>query len=361
MTNNPFTALLKKEKRAKKRNNQAKSNTQFSLAAVPVTKNTSIRVKNPTFKKGPGGSFIVSHTEMATTLFTSVNFSVGEAIVCNPGLTSFGGWIAGIAPNFEKYRFRKLRIHYFSRVPTTTPGAVTMAADYNAGDLAPGSEAVLASYHKAVQFPIWEPNRVYDFDVKRVPDFRYVRATAVPTGQDVKTYDAGVVFLATADCASNGAVAGKVWVEYELELQIPTLPPAGQTAADFSGALTNTTGLSNTSFVGLPSSAQIFGQILNGPAGLLTDSSIPVEATGSYLFEQVLQGTGFNGTVPILSASNGGTVKVLSAIIQNGAIGMVNTWAVNLAGPLSYLIFDNTTVASTISGVEYRLAPYAYQ
>lgn len=54
---------------------------------------------------------------------------------------------------------------------------------------------------------------------------KYVRTTALAANLDVKTYDAGNFFVCTTD--GTAVNWGKLWVEYDVDLYVPQLPPQG--------------------------------------------------------------------------------------------------------------------------------------
>jgi len=92
-------------------------------------------------------------------------------------------------------------------------------------DLPPASEAAMSTYSKAVEDGVWK-DIVLDLDVRAMfpsGPRKYVRANLVP-GSDLKTYDAGQLFVATADCGGTPAI-GKLWVEYDVELFVPQTSP----------------------------------------------------------------------------------------------------------------------------------------
>jgi hypothetical protein len=135
-------------------------------------------------------------------------------------------WLSTMALSWEQYRFKKLRFRYIGRTPTTTPGSLQIAPDYDAQDGQPTSESLLAVMKDTQEDAPWKEiichcdvaamNRAYKSHFV-MSDERFVA-----TGQDVKTIDAGQVFLA---CDSDGSSNwGKLWVDYVVDLMVPQPP-----------------------------------------------------------------------------------------------------------------------------------------
>lgn len=183
------------------------------------------KTRVPTIKATSRG-FVVVHREYiqditaADANFRNTTFSV------NPGLATTFPWLSAIAGRFESYLFRRLHFIYEPICPTTTPGAVMMAVDYDALDTAPTSKVSLMSYRGAVRSAPWNITR-FDAtrgDLRKFGVQRFVRAGAQPANSDLKTYDVGNLQIATQNTPSTPTTLGELYVEYEVEFYTPQIP-----------------------------------------------------------------------------------------------------------------------------------------
>jgi len=172
-----------------------------------------------------GANIVVKHTEyIADVSSQSAAFAVtGYSI--NPGLNVTFPWLANLGLNFESYKFRKLHFQYKPICPTTTPGKVMLAVDYDAADLAPNSKVVINSYESSASSSVWDEctqistlSNLLKFGVQR-----YVRTGAVPANTDIKTYDVGKLYVATSNTPATATTLGELYVSYEVELLTPQL------------------------------------------------------------------------------------------------------------------------------------------
>jgi hypothetical protein len=139
----------------------------------------------------------------------------------NPGLSATFPWLANLAANFEKYRFKKLRFFYKSSVSTVAQGSVMLAIDLDALDAPPASKAVMLQMQTVVRSNVWQecsstlPESVGEL---------FTRSGAVPAGADAKTYDCGQLIVGTV--GTTAGMIGEVWFEYDVELHTPQVTQA---------------------------------------------------------------------------------------------------------------------------------------
>lgn len=190
------------------------------------------KTRAPTIKTTNRG-FVVVHREFIQDVTASDSNFRNTTFSINPGLATTFPWLSAIAGRYESYLFRRLHFIYEPICPTTTPGAVMMAVDYDASDVAPTSKVVLMSYRGAVRSAPWNITR-FDAsrgDLRKFGVQRYVRNTSTPANTDVKTYDVGNLQLATQNTPATPTTLGELYVEYEVEFftpQIPTAPTPAQ-------------------------------------------------------------------------------------------------------------------------------------
>jgi hypothetical protein len=214
-------------KRSGRRSRRRANNRPQNVNAAPTAMSLVTKTRAPTIKTTNRG-FVVIHREFiqdvtaADSNFRNTTFSV------NPGLATTFPWLSAIAGRYESYLFRRLHFIYEPICPTTTPGAVMMAVDYDASDTAPTSKVVLMAYRGAVRSAPWNITR-FDAsrgDLRKFGVQRYVRTAAVPANTDVKTYDVGNLQLATQNTPATPTTLGELYVEYEVEFFTPQIPTA---------------------------------------------------------------------------------------------------------------------------------------
>lgn len=174
----------------------------------------------------------IQHRELVGSLTGSTAFVIARALALNPGLASTFPWLSTQAKGWEQYRFNSLRLEYFSRTGSGTPGSVMLAPDYDAADAAPTTEQQMSAYRDVEEEAPWVPEFCCDCNVSAMhPDGRrkFVRTGALGPNLDVKTYDVGNMFVATVDGTAVGW--GKMWLSYDVSLFVPQLPDVVADAA----------------------------------------------------------------------------------------------------------------------------------
>jgi len=169
----------------------------------------------------------------------------------NPGLEASFPWLAQLAANYQEYSMKGVVYHY---VPTsgasvastnTALGSVMISTNYRATAPAYSNKQQMLNDFFASDARPTEPFcHPIECDPKENPyNVQYVRTAGVPAGEDQKTYDLGVVTVATQGCPAAGNVLGELWVTYEIELRKPKLtstglPFGGYYKADRAGSIT---------------------------------------------------------------------------------------------------------------------------
>ena len=209
-------------RRARRRTN-AKVNSNVNAAPTAMSLVTKTRV--PAIKATTRGVVVVHREYIQDVTAADANFR-NNTFSVNPGLATTFPWLSAIAGRFESYLFRRLHFIYEPICPTTTPGAVMMAIDYDAVDAAPTTKVVLMAYRGAVRSAPWNITR-FDAtrgDLRKFGIQRFVRTGANPTGTDLKTYDVGNFQLATQNTPAGATTLGELYVEYEVEFFTPQIP-----------------------------------------------------------------------------------------------------------------------------------------
>lgn len=184
------------------------------------------RSKAPKISSTRDQSHII-HRELLASITGSTNFSVPITIPLNPGLPASFPWLSTQAQGWERYRFNSLKFCYYTRTGSNVPGSVMLIPDYDAADPAPVSEQIASTYEDVEEDAPW-----LDIECELRPSAlngigpsKFIRTGALLANQDIKTYDAGNFFLGTTD--GTAVNWGKLWVEYDIVLMTPQLPPGG--------------------------------------------------------------------------------------------------------------------------------------
>lgn len=161
----------------------------------------------------------IQQTERIGTLVAngSSDYSIVSQSV-NPGTTF--PWLSNQAKMYDKYKFRKLRIHFKTSGPTVNFGTVGLGFDYN-----PLSGDPLDSVEFS-QLTTWNiqsawKNFSMSVDVTRplLPYF-FTRTTRIG-GSDLKTYDIGrlyIMFEGIPSSVTSGTILGYIEAEYDVDL-----------------------------------------------------------------------------------------------------------------------------------------------
>lgn len=176
----------------------------------------------------------ITHRELLTSIIGSVGFTVALAVALNPGISGSFPWLSTVAQAWEQYRFKRLKVDYFTRTGSNTPGSMLLIPDYNAADDAPDSEQIALAYQDAVEDAPWKNIccKMFSKDLHPNGQRKYIRTAPLADNLDIKTYDAGNIYLCTTD--GTAVTWGKVFIEYEVELFVAQLNPTGVTASEIS-------------------------------------------------------------------------------------------------------------------------------
>lgn len=185
----------------------------------------------------PGGSshnnkrpYVLENDEFIENINSSIEFRV-RSLSVNPGQSAVFPWLSSMAKNFEKYRFEFLEFYYRPRVSGFAAagqrGQVIMSFDYDASDPPPTDKQQMeATWPHKDDMPYKEIRLNLPIAELTGPGGKYVRPGLPPTGTDIKTYDAGVLHIATSGMESLDAYIGELRVRYRAILLIPVLESA---------------------------------------------------------------------------------------------------------------------------------------
>jgi len=250
------------------------------------------------FRNGVDSCRII-HRELVASITGSTAFTVAQALALNPGLAASFPWLSNEAAGWEKYKFNALRFEFFTRTGTNVPGSMMLAPDYDASDPAPVTEVAASAYEDCEEDAPWKDICCHLKASELMGDMkeRYVRLGALAANQDIKMYDCGSLFACTVD--GTNVSWGKLWVEYDVTLITPHVPPGGFQA---SGALLAAGGslAALTPFGAVPVASG--SVILSGAAtNVLTISNVQIG--------QIIQ---------VVTSSTGSAISAYSQVIGAG-------------------------------------------
>jgi len=271
---------------------------------APVAQGTVIRSVKPMFMRQSRDEQRIVHREKVGKYTTpgTGTFTVLASVAIQPGLVTSFPWLANEAAGWETYRFNRLRYVWVPTSGTAVAGNIIMGPDYDAADAAPGNETALSSYSDTQEANVWVPfaSELNPADLNGEQRRRFIRNGALAANLDIKTYDSGNFFVASADDAA--ANSGKLWVEYDISLYNPQVPPGGFQAA---GTLLGAGGslAAATPFGAVP--------VASGPIGLNAAATNTLSFTGLQVGQEISLMVAITGTV--ITAFSVGTLVGLAA------------------------------------------------
>jgi len=288
---------------------------------------------------------------IAAILGTNSATPTVTAFPINPGQAGTFPWLAKVALLFEKYHFEYLEFYYKTRTSqfqTQGQGAVVLCCDYDAADSPPITLQQALDMDPHVDDVPYEQLRLF----LSPPDLmdgggrkgKYVRPNGLPGGTDIKTYDAGNLFVVTVN---NGSTAelGELRVRYKCRLQIPVLEDIAAAPVNNQVAVFQSTGEA-PGVSGVAKNILLATQKANGLGAVNTAGSIVLPA-GNYLVDfdatvtdSVDDITGFVADIQVASVS---TYAGLAPIILLEAAGT----ALDLSLHASAFVSVNGTQALT--------------
>lgn len=294
----------------------------------------------------------IKHKELVANVTGSVGFTVANSLPLQPGLSTFCKWLAIQSIGWETYEWNDIEARALTRTGSNTPGSLALIPDYDAADAAPTDEFSASADKDLAEDVPWKticckmPHSRLHPEGKR----KFLRFGAVAS-TDIKTYDAGNLFVTTTD--GTAVPWSKLWIYYDVTLYTPQLPPGGVVAMSnelhiVGGAFTSanafanqTVGVgSNTGMATVPATGEIItfnvpGRYLvvyNTISTSVTQTGMPALSTGStFVSTYFPSSAGFNGG---LGYAGGGAASTSQYMVVTMAA----------AGTITY---NNTVVGGT--------------
>lgn len=353
MTNNKSKVSVRKSP-AGGRSSRQLSKSQFqSIAGAGVAYSTQMVNSKPTFVNTKDGLRIVHREYVGDVNTNTSGFAVVNTLQINPGLSGVFPWLSLIAANFEVYEFHRLKFVYQAAAPTSQAGTLFMAIDYDAADSAPANKAELMSNMTAVSSSIWASNSInYDCAMRQYMSNRFTRNASL-TNVDIKTYDAGNLYLAIEGAATVSP--GNIYVEYDVSLRIPQIPSNLEAAASLKITNAGTSQLSylNDGYTGNT-------DLINSLTGTIAHADWLCPSVGEYLLTYAIQGTSSSTAAPTWSVQSG------SATIADIGYAILGATGVGIYESVLNVLDSGATIRlalTNITGItnySLRVAKYGY-
>jgi len=225
------------------------------------------------------------------TAFTNTSNAI------NAGNAQLFPWLAGIAMNFQQYRFNGLVFEYRTMSSDTTSGGalgtVSMATDYDAIDTPFITKLALenAQYSTSSKPSVSMLHAVECAPMESLQRMFYVRnPLAASATSDQRFYDVGNFQLATTGLPSTtGTVVGELWASYDVTLYKPLL---GSALFGSAQNLTCSVGVAASTPFG--SAPVLLGA---GLVAVTNSSTIAFNTIGQYSLVFALGGSSFTSAV----------------------------------------------------------------
>lgn len=200
---------------------RAKQSTVAPAAMSMIYRTPATRIST-----GERGSVIVRNCEILgdVTIAASGVFSV-RTFPLAPFSTT---WLSGVAANYSKWLWRKVRVTYIPQCATSTTGRFAMGAMYDPSDLVPDTINPVLQLDKAIMSPVWGGNDEsvsIDIDCTKFPRRNYQYITldnydAIALEIDRSQYVPAIIQVGTDGGAADAAI-GTLMIEYHCELLEP--------------------------------------------------------------------------------------------------------------------------------------------
>lgn len=139
----------------------------------------------------------------------------------NPANAILFPWLSTIAGSYEKYSFESLSFEIVSSCPTSYPGRMYAAFDYDYDDNVPVEKAAIMANKTSADFPVWNTGKlVIDPKILNcdIP-WRYTSMNSRLNGVEPRTVYGGFLILATDQPVTN-QLTFDIWVDYVVRLKI---------------------------------------------------------------------------------------------------------------------------------------------
>lgn len=299
----------------------------------------------------------VRHREYLGDVITSssANTFQVQTYNINPGLSATFPWLSQVCgSSFQQYRINGMIFEYRSmsadalNSTNTALGSVVMATDYDSADAAFTSKAQMENTEFGVSC---KPSScmVHAIECARnqtAVSEQYIRAFSVPSGADIRLYDLGKFYIATAGFQGTSVNVGELWVSYDITLFKAIQQPPGYLIPSAHYVLDPST-LSTKLLTPLSTSTHSFDYIglSIDSTGLILSWPLSIPLNSVWRIEWVAVGT---GTASVSDC----TIVSLNAMTAVAAWNSVASGTLNTPSPQN-AAGVNTTAQTVLKYLKY--------
>lgn len=332
-----------------------KVGTLLGLGAYEVRKNSFVLPEglDPPSMHTRSGDTIIAHREYITDILTSSTpgaFNV-QSFKINPGVSSTFPWLSEIASSYEEYEMLGCVFEFKStssdalNSTNTALGYVLQGTNYNAA--APNFLNKLAMLNTQYSTDC-KPSQSCLHPIECDPHYnpmmsQYVRAGAVPAGEDPKTYDLGNYQIATGGMQAASVVIGELWVTYQIALRKPVFGPqqgAGIMSDHMRLYTTSSSAVMGATYQLMP------GSSLNGVALPMSYTFPTAISSGSYLCVWWSLFTSATFQPPNPTIQNGTLVSLWNNGVDSFSYAPTSPTATATRGMVAFIVNVNAPGAS---------------
>lgn len=207
---------------------KSRSRLHERSAAAPLATYRSITAKPTHILRDDGMTCEVSGTEYMGPLSVTNTQAVGDVILSFPVNPCRNlSRLSSIASTYEKFKFKKLVLHYVPIVPATQAGSLILAYEMDPDDMATNSTDNVRVMMNNMNNVAFQVSQNVDYACKMDLAIPYLFCEHIGhTDLDVetRTFLQGVVQAVWNGTApSSTTIMGSVYIEYEVEFRDPQL------------------------------------------------------------------------------------------------------------------------------------------
>lgn len=214
-----------------------------SAVDAPVATNYTVSRMAPRFRS-VAGRYCVSNREFIADINNNTDFGL-TTFPIQPGVGTMFPWLSKIAATHQEYVITKLTLEYVPVASTSERGRVTFAYTPDPLDTVPTNKSELYQYPTSTECAVWTGNTL---SMNLLDKGKLFTRNAFVANSDIKTYDAGLLFVSTSDGGNSNRVGG-IFVDYEVEL---FTPKPSRCLSSFNESTASTTISEPANIFGLP-------------------------------------------------------------------------------------------------------------
>lgn len=272
----------------------------------------------------------VRHREFIGDIISSgtANTFQIQGFAINPGVSATFPWMSAVCgATFQQYRTNGMVFEFRSmsadalNSTNTALGTVIMATDYDSADAAFTTKSQMENTEFGVSC---KPSSCMLHAIECAPRLTtatelYVRGQAAPSGTDIRLYDWGKFYIATAGCQGTNVNLGELWVSYDITVfkAIQQIPGYLVPTAHYQ--------LDGTTWGGAPGLIALAGNTGKDNIGLTLavnycqwPLTIPVKSV--WMVQLLGLGTATVGAGTIAAAGSGGIAAYSNFLLANAAV-----------------------------------------